>query len=267
MEYKVGDKVRIKDLEYLEQHKDDAPRITPEMLNFAGCTVTIGDTYDGTSYGTAYKLVTDCLLVDLLNWRAEWFEPADPPIGSKVRIKSKEQMQEICKTLDKDKPTTRFVLPMERLENSICTLSKRRANDRYEVEENRWVWHRDLFEVIETPTEKQEDKMTQVTSWDEVPDLALVMFKDGDDGIFIKEQNKIVYVARNQLYKLTNSLNTADRYTFPSFGISKIYKKNQHPNELIYDASQPRAREMTIAEISKKLGYDVKVVKERDKNG
>lgn len=134
---------------------------------------------------------------------------------------------------------------MERLAGTVVTISTVRE-DRYSIREDGFSWVDDFFES----TEFSKDLIT---------DLSIVTLDNEDRLVYIKDKDEF----NDLTYCYNNDLSDMDDIDDDGYvcGGRHIVKVEQPIYNSIY--SNNEVREMTVEEISKALGYEVKIVKEK----
>ena len=141
--YKVGDKVRVKNLDPDKYHES--------LIDYAGEILTINKIFNNNSY-----YVNENVWI----WDEDMLEPVEYKykVGDKVRVKS---------DLKSDTWYNSVLVncTMAESRNKILTIEKIVGNKEYRVEENRWLWGEDMFEPVEetvTLKELQEIKKDNI---------------------------------------------------------------------------------------------------------
>ena len=159
-------------------------------------------------------------------------------VGEKVRIKyNLEDIKYFKGGLASD---------MKKEEGKIVTIAKI-FNEKAEVEENHWTWDLRAFEKL------------NIVSKDDLKNGDIVTLRNGDRLVFVGGEDFIDLSDDNDNC-LSDICDLEDDFTHESYEDSDIVK-NERPVKFTTVFTREEAKEMTVEEISKALGYEVKVVK------
>ena len=159
-------------------------------------------------------------------------------VGEKVRIKYKLE--------DIKNFKGGFVSDMKELEGKIVTIADM-WDGKAVVEENLWTWDLRAFEKL------------NIVSKDDLKNGDIVTLRNGDRLVFVGGEDFIDLSDDNDNY-LSDICDLEDDFTHESYEDSDIIKI-ERPVEYTTVFKREEAKEMTVEEISKALGYEVKVVK------
>ena len=159
-------------------------------------------------------------------------------VGEKVRIKyNLEDIKDF---------KGGFAPGMKRLEGEIVTITDIRDGKAY-VEENLWTWDLRAFEKL------------NIVSKDDLKNGDIVTLRNGDRLVFVGGEGFIDLSDDNDNY-LSDICDLEDDFTHEHFKDNDIVKI-ERPVEYTTVFKREEVKEMTVEEISKALGYEVKVVK------
>ena len=159
-------------------------------------------------------------------------------VGDKVKVRN---LQDGYKSPD----GCYFNDDMERLAGEIVTIINVRGN-RYDIKESGYSWVDDFFEEVEF-------------SKDLITDLSVVTLDNGEKLLYIKDKDEFIDLKYGQSNSLCD-LSDIDDDGYVCVG-NHIIKVEQPTYASMYSTNE--VREMTVEEISKALGYEVKIVKEK----
>lgn len=162
-------------------------------------------------------------------------------VGQKVRVRN-------LKDGYRSPDGTLFTKEMESIAGTIVTIDQVRLENYHIKEDHReWYWVDDFFEDVEF-------------SKDLITDLSLVTLENGDRLIYIKERDEF----KDLIVDYDNGLGEIEDIESDGYvGKHKIVKIEQPEFRSVYSYSDNVVKEMTVEEISKTLGYEVKIVKEK----
>ena len=159
-------------------------------------------------------------------------------VGEKVRIKyNLEDIKDF---------KGGFAPGMKRLEGEIVTITDIR-DGKADVEENLWTWDLRAFEKL------------NIISKDDLKNGDIVTLRNRDRLVFVGGEDFIDLSDDNDNY-LSDICDLEDDLTHENFKDSDIVKI-ERPVEYTTVFAREEVKEMTVEEISKALGYEVKVVK------
>ena len=159
-------------------------------------------------------------------------------VGEKVRIKyNLEDIKDF---------KGGFASGMKRLEGEIVTITDI-LNGKAYVEENLWTWDLRAF------------KKLNIVSKDDLKNGDIVTLRNGDRLVFVGGEDFIDLSDDNNNY-LSDIYDLEDDLRHDSHEDSDIVKI-ERPVEYTTVFAREEVKEMTVEEISKALGYEVKVVK------
>lgn len=174
-------------------------------------------------------------------------------VGDRVRIKSWEQMEKEfgkvpCGSID---CMPHFIEDMKYLCGKTATIDeicgcdielKAWSGDSGKIH---WSFSTDMIELVDTSNFTKSD----LQNGDIVTD------REGDKSVYF---NEFLYGNAADLYFLTNDLK--HKHGIDNYDIVKVERPIK--SETVFERKdEPKVREMTVEEISKELGYEVKVVK------
>lgn len=140
---------------------------------------------------------------------------------------------------------------MEKLSGTVVTISYA-DNDFYKVEGNNWNWVDDFFESV------------NIFDKNLITDLSVVTLDNGDKLVYIKNEDLFRDFYPHYANDLADmsDINADGSIEGRFHGKTKIVKVEQPVYSTVYENPED-VKEMTVEEISKALGYEVKIVKEK----
>lgn len=170
-------------------------------------------------------------------------------VGDKVRIK--KELKEGKKYGD-----CVATYSMIRLAGKIVTIKRVNANS-YKIEEdnNDWYWTKEMFEG--------SIKLTKKELFDMPIGTKIKVEKDDDTfSILIKVEGEY-FVDIEECDQLIKEDDVEDDLRVNCWGYTKIIEVQEPNYSTVYIENEDDKKEMTIAEIEEKLGYPIKIVKEK----
>lgn len=149
------------------------------------------------------------------------------------------------------------VSDMVRLANKIVTIQAICGGDEYRIEEEGFTWSGEMFEEFKIPTKEELFNMPTGI-------IITVVNKYKKEYDFIKINN--IFIKINNSNHLINEYEIGEDLSVNCWEYDRIIKIQVPNYSIFWEEIKEDKKEMTIAEIEEKLGYRIKIVKEREEN-
>ena len=149
---------------------------------------------------------------------------------------------------------------MEKMAGKIVTIETTCEDKTYRIKENNHAWWQEkMFEEITKPTKKELFDMPIGTK--------IKVENDDDDDTFsvlIKIEDEC-FADIEECDQVIDEADVEDDLRINCWGYKRIIEVQEPTYSMVYVENEENKKEMTIAEIEEKLGYPIKIVKEKNK--